>query len=374
MRLDYISLPMRRLVSWMRNYVSILPPFKFRLCSLFILLVGIHTKVVRAQTDQINYTITYVADSKTYYQFTDSLAGFNIADQVKLLPEIVKDSVIREVYKSNKFKVTVHHLENNMFEEWMTQPGKTIIDAGKMTLYAKDGSVILSKPHSKKYKQKYSEVKNFLTENNEDIIPAYVYLTTALKNVLADSGYSVTELEDDYKKYNKDSIELIFNDQYHTNELIIYNSDGKFNFSVKKGFKYNYMGQLVPSYRIEKKSDERFGEHCVLQMKIIEYPYYIIRKSKENNRIDYPGNSLENEIAVTFFPNPVIDKLSIFVPGSADNLHLKIYDNTGRVVYENIIEKGVTELIVDLSSEQTGIYYIQVFNDKIVFTESFVKN
>ncbi|MFI5171813.1 MAG: T9SS type A sorting domain-containing protein [Chitinophagales bacterium] len=373
MRLKPVGLCAGLLAASIHKFVSLLPHFKFKFAFLLIVIAGIHPGIVRAQTEAIIYTVSYVEDSKTYYQITDPLHDFTIADQVKLMPEITRDSVIREMYRDNKFQITVYHLENNMFEDWMTQPGKTVIEETKVELFDKDGSLITSMPHTEKYKEKYQDLQNYLNINNEDVIPSFIYLEGSTKELLNQAGFLQTDLGNNYIKYTKDSIELMFNDEKHINELIVFHGDGTFNYSIRKGFKFNELEQLVPLYRVEKRWDGRFPAQCVQRLKIIQYPYYVIAQSEIDPRAKLAENKTTGG-AIGFVPNPAITKIVISIPACETKFHIVIYDNAGRSVYRNSIDAGLHEFVADVESLDPGVYVIRIFNDVKTFSETFIKN
>ena len=359
-------------VSRRHKIVLRFPPEKFRILFLLLIWIGLQNQIVFPQ-GAIKSSISYVTETKVIYRISDSLHVFSIAEKVKLLPEITRDSIVRLVYTNNDLKTTIHHLDNNQFEDWMSRPVKTIIDKSRIKVYDRFGNLMLNKTHSVMYKSNYNGLKNYLTTNSLDVVPDFIQLTATLKQEMLDSGFVYSNLGDGYLKFVKDSLELIFNNNKRSNELRMYFADGTLNYSIKKGYKLNPEGKVVPSYSMEKKWDDRFPGNCVQQYKIVEYPVYTITNYGPGKWEDgvWVG---EGDHRVILFPNPAHNSIKVILPAMADGLNINIFDNTGHLIFENVIISDVTEFNVDISSFERGMYVIVMFNDAVDYSESFVKN
>ncbi len=364
----YADHPVHRMLELILRF----PPEKLKLFYLMIIYVILQTNILQGQ-GTVKSSINYVTETTVFYLISDSLNAFSITEKVNLLPEITKDSIVRLVYTNNDLKTTIYHQENNQYEAWMTKPVKTIIDKSRIKVYDRFGNLILNKLHSNLYKSNYSALKNYLTVHSVDVVPDFIQLTTTLKQEMLDSGFIYSNLGSGYIKFVRDSMEMIFNNTNRSNELIMYKSDGTFNYSVKKGFRLNAAGKVVPSYSIEKNWDRRFPVNCVQEYKIVEYPSYTITNFG-------PGKFAEEEeefgnvdrILVT--PNPAHNFIKVLLPQSALNLKLYIYDNTGRKILENSIMNGVTEFTVNINSLERGIYVLKLIGENVTYSESFIKN
>ncbi len=317
----------------------------------------------------IKSSITYVEESKVYYQYNDSLGSFSIQDKVKLLPEITKDSVIRLVYANSDLKTTFFHLENNQFESWMKIPKKTIIDKSSVRVYDRFGTVLINQVHSAKYKHNYSALKSYANTNHVDFVPDFLALTNTLKQEMLDSGFVMSNLGSGYYKFSKDSVQLIFNNSLRSNELLLFKNDGTFKYSIKKGYIQNVRGQIVPSYIVEKKWDPRFPGNCVKQVSIKEYPYYTITNflGKFSSEESFVGD-------IIIYPNPASEVITIALPEASDNFLLTLFDNLGRIVYTEQNRDFISELTLDISHFENGVYVLQIKNDAVFYTKSFVKS
>ncbi len=357
-----------------RNLKFILryPPEKIKTFFLLLIFILLQFKIAEGQ-GTIKSSINFVKDSKVYYLISDSLSAFSITEKVNLMPEITTDSIVHLVYTNNDLKTTIYHLENYQYEAWMTKPVKTIIDKSRIKVYDRFGNLILNKLHSNMYKSNYSVLKNYLTAHSVDLVPDFIQLTATLKQEMLDSGFIYSNLGSGYLKFVKDSMELIFNNSKRSNEMIMYRSDGSFNYSVKKGFRLNAAGKVVPSYSIEKKWDDRFPVNCVQEYKIVEYPSYTITNYG-------PGKFAEEEEEtviedrISLAPNPAYNYIKIVLPANSSELKLYIFDNTGRQILENSIMNGVTEFNININSFEKGIYIIKLIGVSVNYSESFVKN
>lgn len=348
------------------------PPEIIKTFFLLVTFLMLHVKIVHAQ-GAVKSSINYVKETKVFYLISDSLNAFSITGKVNLLPEYTKDSIVNLVYTNNDLKTTIFHQDNSQYEEWMTKPSKTIIDKSRIKVYDRFGHLIVNKLHSTMYKSNYSTLKNYLTVHSLDVVPDFLQLTTALKQEMLDSGFVYTNLGSGYLKFVKDSMELIFNNSKRSNELIMYHGDGTFNYSVKKGFRLNAAGKIVPSYSIEKTWDARFPENCVQEFKIIEYLSY--------NITNYgPGKFTEEEDEIivdnriNIYPNPAHNFIKVMLPEISSGLHVYIFDNTGKQLLENAIMDGVSEFNININAFDRGIYVLKLISESVNYSETFVKN
>jgi hypothetical protein len=83
--------------------------------------------------------------------------------------------------------------------------------------------------------------------------------------------------------------------------------------------------------------------------------------------------SLPNNINVKLFPNPVQDKLNIYILGDNSQKNVLLYDVTGKIVYKQRVNDMITTL--DIQKLSNGIYILKVIqpNGKVLHKEKFVK-
>lgn len=321
----------------------------------------------------IKYSVTYVTETKTTYQTNDSLHTFPIFEQLQLIPVITRDSIIKLVYTNNDIKTTVFHLQNSSYPEWATRPAKTIIDKTRIKIFDAGGNMILNQVHAAKYKSKNNQLKSLLTTNNTDILPNYIYLSPTMKTDFTARGFAMTNLGEGTFRFVKDSVTLYYNNSRRINEMQMANEDGTIRYGIKRAFRTNARGVVVPSFEIITKQDKRFGDHCVNEVAITDYVYY--------DYVTYAGGKWDEDaendgelIEISIQPNPATNNIVITVPFANIQQPLKIYDNTGNLVFETIIEKHMTEINIDISNLQSGMYYAQLFYPEALITKSFIKN
>nr|MDA3853552.1 T9SS type A sorting domain-containing protein [Bacteroidales bacterium] len=83
----------------------------------------------------------------------------------------------------------------------------------------------------------------------------------------------------------------------------------------------------------------------------------------ENSELSANMNKVVNPNGVVIYPNPTQGKFHVKLKGDdlkKDNI-LKIYDNTGRLLYSELLESKETEISF-LEKAHNGIYYINAFN------------
>jgi hypothetical protein len=85
-------------------------------------------------------------------------------------------------------------------------------------------------------------------------------------------------------------------------------------------------------------------------------------------------SDVQKEIQVMLFPNPVADKLTVYIIGDNTQKNLTLYDINGKAIYNQEVTNMFTNL--DLSNLSEGIYYAKIsdMKGKVLYSEKFIKN
>jgi len=76
----------------------------------------------------------------------------------------------------------------------------------------------------------------------------------------------------------------------------------------------------------------------------------------------------------TIYPNPVSDQLTLAFDGLIESGNIMVTDNLGRCVESYVIDNG-TEIVLDVSGFDDGMYYIRVHSDEsLVYIDKFMVN
>lgn len=341
---------------------------------VFIVFIWGNADYVFAQ-GAVKYSITYVTESKTTYQTNDSLNTFTIEEQLQLMPVTTRDSIIKLVYTNNDIKTTIYHQVNTGFPEWATKPAKTIIDKTRIKVYDDHGALMINQAHSAKFKSKNNQLKSFLTTNSFDIIPDYVYLSPTMKTDFTARGFEMTNLGDGTFRFVKDSVTLYYNNSRRTNELVLKAEDGTTRLGIKRAFQTNVRGVIVPAFEIKTKKADSFAGHCVNEVAYTNYVYYDYTTFAGGKWEDEDESSVDDEpLELQVSPNPANTIITIQIPIAANTQTLNLYDNTGKMVYQSVIEAGEFEIQIDITHLESGIYYAQLQHSEALITTSFIKN
>ncbi len=81
-----------------------------------------------------------------------------------------------------------------------------------------------------------------------------------------------------------------------------------------------------------------------------------------------------SDITVNVFPNPVQDKVNIYLLGDNARKQMIVTDARGRTIYQQQVTDMITTL--DMQKLPAGVYVIKIVNaeGKILFSEKVVKN
>ncbi len=350
---------------------ELIPAKLFRFTFFFFLLSA--NGFLIAQT-QLKYRVQYRRDEHIYFAVADTAKHFTGPEMVKLRNQVFIDSIIRDVAKTNDITTTKFHIKNSLFEEWNTKPAKTVIDKNKINLYGSDNSLLLSVPHSAYYLKNYKTLKAQLTAEAEDIIPAFPFLTAARIDSFIAVGFQYTDLGNDGAQFTKDSIEIRINNDKLTTYFRINSSSGAELANWRSGFIKNPEGQVVPSYRISQKWDERFDDYCVQQTSVIDYENYKITYYTKKREADDDVMEVGN-FDLIIHPNPVKDELNIYLTKDVfESALLEIVDLNGNILLSKDFSELEQEFVLQLKDFAPGIYFIRILGESEEIYKPFYKN
>lgn len=339
-------------------------------CLIFLFICD---STLNAQT-QLKYRIQYRRDERIYFAVTDTSKHFTGPEMVKLRNQVFIDSIIRDVAKTNDITTTKYHIKNSMFENWNTQPSKSVIDKTKISLYDSGNNLLISTPHSAAYFKNYKDLKSRLTAEKDDIIPTFPFINASGIDSMISLGYSYTDLGSDGADFKKDSVEININNYKLTTSYRVKRADGSEMGSWQAGFIKNPDGQIVPSYRISKTWDNRFEDFCVQQISVIDYENYKITyftKKRESG-----DDALEvGNFEMIIHPNPVNDELKLFLTKDVfESAELQIMDMRGNILMSQNFSEFEQELTIPVADLSAGIYFVRIIGDNEEIYKPFYKN
>jgi hypothetical protein len=331
-----------------------------------LLFANLH---VFAQGATMKYELKYVQKKETYYVRTDVNWEPTQADIINMLPVIIRDSIIEQVTATNDIKSTIYHLENNQWEDWMTQPAKTVVDKVRVRSYDAANLLLTDQVHSAAYLQNYNALKDTMTVNDLDIIPDFPFLSTKVKQDYLFAGYTMTKLPGGDTQFASDTMVVVFNNKKYTVETRKLDETGAIIYYKKLGFKKNASAQLVPSFILVREQDLRFPPGLVYKVHITTYTNYTI----------FPGPAWraapmeDTEEVFVLYPNPVTDHLLLEWSGSfEDHVNSEVVSSTGTTVLRNRYQ-GTPTAQLDVSDLASGIYIVTISNENATIQEKFVK-
>jgi hypothetical protein len=166
-------------------------------------------------------------------------------------------------------------------------------------------------------------------------------------------------------------------DEHTNHQLEIWDSLGLNNYGLpvnvdSNSSPYNNTRQLTTSYSVPLGDDHS----CTIQdnktPKILGIPVFIpvwTYMLTDNLTTGLSDNYTLNTTELLISPNPTNDIVTLQL---TDELHnLKIYDQNGKCVLEQISTTSIIKL--DLTSLNSGLYFIRILGDKNVYTGKIVK-
>ena len=96
--------------------------------------------------------------------------------------------------------------------------------------------------------------------------------------------------------------------------------------------------------------------------------YYRLKQTDFNGKTtktDWYSVNVELTNDVVIYPNPVNDELKIKFNNGISNTDIKIYDITGKIIYETNYNdiNGVGEIDIDLTNVPKGLYLVEILNN-----------
>jgi hypothetical protein len=82
-------------------------------------------------------------------------------------------------------------------------------------------------------------------------------------------------------------------------------------------------------------------------------------------------NSIKNVSQIDVYPNPSQGKLFVMNNGSKADMSIDVINNVGQVVYTNKFSQ-MSNAVIDLGSQPSGVYTVRIKSDKEITTKSVV--
>ncbi|NJK95283.1 MAG: T9SS type A sorting domain-containing protein [Bacteroidales bacterium] len=92
-------------------------------------------------------------------------------------------------------------------------------------------------------------------------------------------------------------------------------------------------------------------------------------KSSYSKNVQLRDNSIEDHCDIEIFPNPTNGKIEIETNGGVIINSLKIYNQTGKLIEENIVNQN----FLDISYLPDGLYYIHINYEDMTIIRKIVK-
>ena len=83
-------------------------------------------------------------------------------------------------------------------------------------------------------------------------------------------------------------------------------------------------------------------------------------------------NEVENEINVMLYPNPATNNTTLYIQGLSLNAIITISDVQGKTLARYDLQQGQETLNINLSSFESGVYYVRITSDGISKTEKLI--
>ncbi|HAN18935.1 MAG: hypothetical protein A2X13_11930 [Bacteroidetes bacterium GWC2_33_15] len=143
-----------------------------------------------------------------------------------------------------------------------------------------------------------------------------------------------------------------------------------FNLFVDYKISYSTSDTIVRLYQDEKVQTFKIPIRGVVTSITVDPDNWILNMPGTVVSIE---NQIENEPALTLFPNPVKEILTISLRSKNETgeKQVQIYDNQGHLIYSLITHEN--EIPVNLSGLKTGIYFLKIISNGNSLSQKFLK-
>ncbi|MBR1626212.1 MAG: fibronectin type III domain-containing protein [Bacteroidales bacterium] len=154
---------------------------------------------------------------------------------------------------------------------------------------------------------------------------------------------------------------------------------------IKSGFRYRMAEEDTWSDDIEASIGGNGLMTCEINGLVPETKYeftaFVTTESgefvcKENKLFTTKPASLsdaESALMIAVYPNPVTDKVTIDMDGSANDVRIMITDVSGKVIFKDNSFKDMHNITINTRNFVAGVYYLTVTTDKATTTKKLIK-
>jgi hypothetical protein len=336
---------------------------------MMLFLIGIIYPTLTNAQLVARYKVSYQVEEQTY-NFPET-GEMRKLEPIMLQDVYKKDNVEKIVYSTNDIKTTVTHLvKDNRIKPWMDDISKTVVDKNYTWLYNSSNVLIEKISTIDDYKNYYNGIKNYLTDNSEDIIPDFPVFNPVDTPTWLSNGYTITYGPNDEVRIEDASHTIIIDPLNLTYSYEVKSSFGTESYLYRK-FKVNNLGQTVPS--IETEMTKGTTSTGVCYKKLTKKIYSGYKTTYYNPKL---GDIADEPIlpSCTIYPNPVVDECTVEFSYLPDiTLDVFIIDITGRIWFEKNLDPQYLYQF-DLEFLPQGAYLIKLKDATKNCSFTFIKN
>lgn len=307
--------------------------------------------------------LQYTEFETEYYVLNEKdLDNVALSDKVKL-KELKYEREFDQLMNQEEERTTIITQVNSegVFEDWMEEPERILIDKDGVSLYSFKGKRINRIEHAPAYLE--------LAKNeSKDLLPTFIIPSREQLMKMENAGMEIVELENNFIQITFKSKQVIYNPDLLYMEKNDLNENGDVMHSIKTEFMQLPSGELVfervRESTVESLKNNIRAEHVFVRL-FSDYKLEdrsIKKKSVQNDKhLSIISNVDQSKALLKYTP---------FSDGSSSTL--TIYNTTGRVVKSIQIENsGINE--VDINDLSKGVYIIHIQSGGKTVAEKFVK-
>lgn len=328
-------------------------------------------------SSQINTTIDFIKKVKhqetvSTFLTIDSSASLTALDksQLRSTSEI---KIIEKYYTlDNNMPITlIEKLESKgIYEKWMKQPAKILIDATGVTSFDSLGGVMQSVPHTDKYLE-------IASHRERNIFHSFLEINNDHLGALQEQGYEIDVLSDGSVEVGGQKGKLVYDETKKIQEITRNDENGEpisvitTKYITVKSIDPQHPNaeDVIPVYSKEVLKKVLPSGVCGQLIRIRHFENYEIENGSQTAlRYSKTEQNKKKSNEILVYPNPVSDYLNILDYDESKSA-ISIYNLQGEIIRTLITSKQN----IDISELPKGIYLIAIQSGGEKTISKFIK-
>jgi hypothetical protein len=339
---------------------------------MFILNMLAQNPTLPLPPDGLKHQIIYTVEETVFHRVPQNtpLSSLSPLDKQKTRKFREVKEVTFSIADDGSYMSTTTVLNpEEAYEEWPVPIGRIEVDEQGTRSFSASGTLINETPADSIYSVRYQNMKVDLSSTTPKVLYSFPLPSSDMLSNLQNDGWAVSNLSNNGVKLQKNGNVI----EYNLNTMQVTTSKYQGDLLETKHtlqYQISTQGILVPALEVKEEPITRPSGACMERVRIKKYENYSVAMKPSTER----SRSLESQISLGLWPNPVSEVLTISIDETVNaGAQVYITDLTGQTCFQTTVKSGDVKVEIFIKNQPNGIYFANIETTAGMKTFKFVK-